>query len=95
MTCVCVRLYEITSVTKVHKWTSSSHGNALKLSGPQVDEFIIKSTNGQVHPIGMPSNYQVHKWMSLSHRDALKLLDEFIQWGCLKIIKSTSGQVYY
>ena len=46
MTCVCVRLYEITSVTKVHKWTSSSHGNALKLSGPQVDEFIIKSTSG-------------------------------------------------
>ena len=51
MTCVCVRLYEITSVTKVHKWTSSSHVDALKLLSSQVDGFI---TNGRVHPMGMP-----------------------------------------
>jgi len=64
MTCVCVCLYETRSVTKVHKWTSSSHGDALKLSSPQVEgfillspqvyEFITKSTNGQVHPMRMP-----------------------------------------
>ena len=60
---------------KVHKWTSSSHKDALKLLSPQVDEFIIKSINGRVH-------YLVHKWMSSSHNDALKLLspqmNEFI-----------------
>ena len=45
MTCVCIRLYETRSVTKVHKWTSSSHGDVLKLSSPQVEGFIIKSTS--------------------------------------------------
>ena len=29
-----------------------SHKDTLKLSSPQVDEFIIKSTNGRVHSIG-------------------------------------------
>ena len=75
MTCVYMCLYKTTFITKstsgqvhyqVHKWTSSSHGDALKL---------FKSTNGQVH-------YQVHKWMSSSHGDALKLsspqVDEFV-----------------
>ena len=49
MTYVCVRLYETIFVTKVHKWTSSSHGDALKLSSPQVDGFIIKSISGRVY----------------------------------------------
>ena len=31
---------------KVHKWMGLSHEDALKLSSPQVDEFIIKSTSG-------------------------------------------------
>ena len=66
MTYVYVRLYETTSMTKVHKWTSSSYGDALKLSSPRVDEFIIKSTSGRVY-------YKVHKWTNSSHGDALKL----------------------
>ena len=56
MNCVCVRLYETTYVTKIHKWTSSSHGGALKLLGSQVDEFIpsgclkiIKFTSRRVY----------------------------------------------
>ena len=53
MTYVCVRLYETISVTKVHKWTSSSHGDELKLLSSEVDKFIIKSTSEQAHPIGM------------------------------------------
>jgi len=51
MTCVYVYLYETTNVTKVHKWTSSSYEDVLKLLSPQVYGFI---TNGRVHPIGMP-----------------------------------------
>ena len=54
------------------------------LLSPQVDEFIIKSTNGWIH-------YLVHKWTSSSHKDVLKLLslqvDKFI-------IGSTSGRVH-
>ena len=36
---------------KVHKWMGLSHEDALKLSSPQVDEFIIKSTSeiGRAH----------------------------------------------
>ena len=30
----------------VHKWMILSHKDTLKLSSPQVDEFIIKSTSG-------------------------------------------------
>ena len=41
----------------VHKWMSSSHRDALKLSSSQVDEFIIKSTRGRIY-------YLVHKWIS-------------------------------
>ena len=51
MTCVYICFYETTTMTKVHKWTSSSHVDALKLLSSQVDEFI---TNGRVHPMGMP-----------------------------------------
>ena len=52
MTYVYMCLYKTTFVTKstsgrvhyqVHKWTSSSHRDALKLSSLQVDEVIIQS----------------------------------------------------
>ena len=45
-------------IIKVHKWTSSSHKDALKLLvykwmslllSPQVDEFITKTISGQIH----------------------------------------------
>jgi len=34
---------------QVRKWTNSSHGDALKLSSPQMDEFIIKSTSERLY----------------------------------------------
>ena len=68
---------------QAYKWTSSSHEDALKLLSPQVDEFIIRSTSGRVHPMRMPFKLPSPQ------------LDEFIPWGYIKIIKFISGRVHY
>ena len=56
MTCVCMRLYETTSMIKSTSGRVHPMGMPSNLLGPQVDEFIpqgcleiIKSTSGQVH----------------------------------------------
>ena len=56
MTCVCMCLYETTSMIKSTSGRVHPMGMPSNLLGPQVDEFIpqgcleiIKSTSGQVH----------------------------------------------
>ena len=56
-----------------------------------MDEFIIKSTSGQVHyKVDKLKLFKSTKWTSSSHGDALKLsspqVDKFIKWTRLLLL---------